>query len=378
MTTIIVFSQVKNGIRKEVIYKARTDLELGYQYINMKYPGNWREIDGKLYKGDLLINDNVTLINDIVYYTGGTATLFHHKKRVTTNVMTKDGKRAIGTFVSAKVAKKVLEKGDIYLGPANVVGHNYQTAYMPLKNSKKEIIGMWYVGVSEEYINNYFSLLVKDILFLFFTLLVAVTLVSIYFASGFFVPIRNIEIINEKVEQKNRELKEAYEKVEHLANTDFLTGLLNRRAMIKSIEAEENRFSRNEKEFVLIMIDIDNFKNVNDKYGHKCGDDVLQVITSLLESIIRKQDSFSRWGGEEFLLMITETGIKDAHVVGEKMRQAVEREAFQYDELNFNVTITLGIAEYNNTSNIDQCIRSADEALYQGKRDGKNKVVLYN
>ncbi len=376
-TTIIVFSQVKNGLREGIIYKAKTDLTLGYQYLDLKYPGDWRQFNNNLYKGNMLINDNIKLINDIAHHTGGTVTIFHHGKRVATNVMTKDGIRATGTEVSPTVAEEVLHKGGIYLGEANVVGHFYQTAYMPIKNSKKQIIGMWYVGVSENYIDENFSLLVKDILFLFFTVLVAVTLVSIYVASRFYVPIRNIEIVNEMIKIKNKELERAYETMEQLANTDSLTGLLNRRAMLERMQEEGSRFSRNKKEFVLVMLDIDDFKKINDNYGHDCGDYVLKAVSCLIGAIIRRQDSFSRWGGEEFLLMITETAIKDAQMVGEKIRHSIEKEKFRYNKLAFNVTLTLGIAEYSSGIDIEKCIRHADEALYRGKREGKNRVTLH-
>jgi methyl-accepting chemotaxis protein len=145
--------QEKNSLMKiiqgEALEKARSDLQTGLAIIDGKYPGAWSAKDGKLYKGDTLLNDNYDIVDEIGKITNGdTATIFLHDTRVTTNVMS-NGKRAVGTKVSDVVAEAVLKRGETYLGQANVVGHTYQAAYMPLKDASGTIIGMWYVGAPD-------------------------------------------------------------------------------------------------------------------------------------------------------------------------------------------------------------------------------------
>ncbi|XEC95112.1 methyl-accepting chemotaxis protein [Paenibacillus tarimensis] len=157
LTSVIWFvvqSQLENGIKAQALEKAKSDLALGFSYLNEKYPGEWTIRDGFLYKGETKINDNFEIVDEIGQLTGGdTVTIFQGDTRVTTNVM-KDGKRAVGTQVSEQVANVVLKQGEIFLGEANVVGQFYQTAYQPLKNAGGEIIGIWYVGASQSMIDS--------------------------------------------------------------------------------------------------------------------------------------------------------------------------------------------------------------------------------
>lgn len=136
-------------IQGEALEKAQSDLQTSYSLIDIKYPGDWKAADGQLYKGETLINNNYEIVDSVGKLTNGdTATIFLGDTRVTTNVLV-DGERAIGTKVSEAVADAVLKKGDVYLGQANVVGHTYQSAYMPLKDAQGTIIGIYYVGAPD-------------------------------------------------------------------------------------------------------------------------------------------------------------------------------------------------------------------------------------
>ncbi|OKL36161.1 hypothetical protein BLL40_12200 [Domibacillus mangrovi] len=136
-------------VQGEALEKAKSDLQTGFSIIDLKYPGEWQIKDGKLYKGDTLMNDNYEIVDIIGDLTNGnTVTIFLDDTRITTNVLV-DGERAVGTKVSDVVKEKVLKQGEVYLGQANVVGHTYQSAYMPIKDSNEKIIGMWYVGAPD-------------------------------------------------------------------------------------------------------------------------------------------------------------------------------------------------------------------------------------
>ncbi|RKD23224.1 hypothetical protein BEP19_11840 [Ammoniphilus oxalaticus] len=140
---------LEKTIQGEALEKARSDLQTGLAIIDLTYPGDWRAEGEKLYKGETLINNNFEIVDLIGELTeGDTVTIFLHNKRVTTNVLV-DGQRAVGTTVSDLVAERVLGQGELFLGQANVVGHTYQSAYMPLKDRAGEIIGIWYVGAPD-------------------------------------------------------------------------------------------------------------------------------------------------------------------------------------------------------------------------------------
>lgn len=179
----------------------------------------------------------------------------------------------------------------------------------------------------------------------------------------------------QEMEIKNKELQELMVKLENSAMTDFLTGLPNRRHMVQRIKAESSAMKRNAGKATLIMADIDNFKKINDTYGHDCGDFVLQSVADLLTSVIREEDVAARWGGEEFLLLLPGMNPELGRLVAERMRAEVAKKPFYCRENIFPVTLTFGVAGLDQTIGIDESIKKADEALYQGKKMSKNCVV---
>ncbi|PLX70601.1 MAG: diguanylate cyclase response regulator [Denitrovibrio sp.] len=177
------------------------------------------------------------------------------------------------------------------------------------------------------------------------------------------------------LEQKNKELKEAYDKIEYLALTDMLTGIPNRRNITNMMNKEASRCRRNGGTFSMIMCDIDFFKKVNDTYGHDTGDFVLKRVADIIQKNLRQQDIIARWGGEEFLIVLPETMIEDGVRVSEKLRESIEKDTMEYEEHKFSITMTFGVAVYEQDLGIEKSIKKADDALYQGKQSGRNKVV---
>lgn len=182
---------------------------------------------------------------------------------------------------------------------------------------------------------------------------------------------------NQEIQNQNLKLEAAYEELQKIARTDSLTKLSNRRDLYDHMETERSRFHRNGKPFVLMICDIDNFKHFNDTYGHDCGDYILVTLSTLFTDVLRKQDTVGRWGGEEFLFMLPETGLNGGLVAAEKIRSSVADYPFEYNGQILKVTITAGVALYNNQDqDLDFIIKQADEGLYQGKKAGKNRVVV--
>jgi len=178
------------------------------------------------------------------------------------------------------------------------------------------------------------------------------------------------------VEAAERHLREANSRLDELANKDPLTDLHNRRTIVERIDDQENRSHDDGKQFSIIMADIDHFKLFNDRYGHQFGDLVLVQISKLLKNATRSKDVVARWGGEEFLVLLPETGGIEAKEVAERMRIAISSSPFYIDDIDVQITMTFGVAECTTNLGINECIDLADKALYQGKKNGRDQVIL--
>ncbi len=179
-----------------------------------------------------------------------------------------------------------------------------------------------------------------------------------------------------QIERKNEELKVAYTQLEGLANTDTLTSLANRRSILIKLKGEEKRYKRYGAKFCLILCDIDHFKNFNDNYGHDCGDFVLFSVANFFKNKVRNLDTVSRWGGEEFLILLPDTDLNGAKVLGEKLRTGIAESVFFYKGNRHSISLTFGISIFEKPMDIDKCIVAADIALYKGKEKGRNQVVI--
>ncbi|WP_158969662.1 GGDEF domain-containing protein [Paraglaciecola sp. L3A3] len=163
---------------------------------------------------------------------------------------------------------------------------------------------------------------------------------------------------------------------EQQAMHDSLSGLQNRRGMIANIEKEYARSKREQSDMAVIMCDIDHFKIVNDKYGHDKGDEVIKTVAELFSSELRKQDSLARWGGEEYLFLLPVTTGKQALLLAEKLRKKIESTLFESQKGTFQITVSMGIHQFQVTDDIDHAITAADTKLYKAKKAGRNRCVL--
>jgi len=159
-----------------------------------------------------------------------------------------------------------------------------------------------------------------------------------------------------------------------LSITDPLTKTYNRQFMFAKLPDEINRAIRYNTPLSIIIFDVDFFKKFNDTYGHNAGDFVLKQLAHLVKARIRSMDLLIRYGGEEFLIIAPETGIEDANILAERIRQEVEGAEFVFEEKPLKVTISLGVAEYSNPLKIEEFIKIADSALYKAKQNGRNRT----
>jgi diguanylate cyclase (GGDEF)-like protein len=166
-----------------------------------------------------------------------------------------------------------------------------------------------------------------------------------------------------------------YKKVQELAITDSLTQALSRRYFIERFDEEIERSKKFNLNFSLLIVDIDRFKEYNDRYGHLVGDVILREVSATIKAGIREIDLIGRYGGDEFLLLLTETDKNGARFVAERIRESIEARQFQaYDE-SLKGTISVGISCFPEDSHYWQgLIEKADKALYQAKQAGRNRV----
>ncbi|MDD3853806.1 MAG: diguanylate cyclase [Syntrophomonadaceae bacterium] len=169
------------------------------------------------------------------------------------------------------------------------------------------------------------------------------------------------------------------ERILRMARTDYLTGLLNRRAFMERLEGERNRSIRDGKNLSIVMADIDFFKRVNDLYGHQNGDLVLQEFAKCLREACRQYDFVGRYGGEEFIIGLPGTGLEESKLLAERIRKIIEAHQIKTPDHNtfIQVTSSFGAASIASQSqaSYDDLIKSADRALYQAKKDGRNRVA---
>lgn len=166
--------------------------------------------------------------------------------------------------------------------------------------------------------------------------------------------------------------------LELLAMTDKLTGLYNRRHMETVLEAEFERYKETGDGFVLISLDIDHFKRVNDFYGHVCGDFLLKAVSEELSKTVRTTDVVARWGGEEFLLLLPQTESVYAAEVAERIRLIIEKRSYDWGNEKVGVTVTLGVCEVSADDTLGALIKKTDLALYQGKKQSRNCVMIFD
>ena len=167
------------------------------------------------------------------------------------------------------------------------------------------------------------------------------------------------------------------ERLQGLSLRDGLTGLLNRRAFEELLVIEAAR--RTAAPLSLVMIDIDDFKSVNDQFGHPAGDQVIVAVGGAIAKALRLTDLAARYGGEEFVVLLPDTTLEDAFPVAERLRSLIASLSFNFPARQLKVTASLGIAERcgEDTFQVSDLLQLADDALYQAKRDGKNRTVIH-
>ncbi|MBC3797488.1 diguanylate cyclase [Acetobacterium tundrae] len=190
-------------------------------------------------------------------------------------------------------------------------------------------------------------------------------------------PLKELEertyVLRNMVEKRTKSLKEAYDELITIINQDHLTLLRSRHYFEESLLKEQNRFERFKRDYVLMLLDLDDFKIVNDQYGHQTGDEVLRKVALTISSQVRTTDIVARWGGDEFVILMPETNLNTAERIGKDIRMAIEAETY---DIELKITLSIGITSAQTHHPEKECsmFESADKAMYRAKKIGRNQI----
>ena len=175
----------------------------------------------------------------------------------------------------------------------------------------------------------------------------------------------------------NSQKQEALDNAVFHANHDFLTNLLNRRAMHSSLEIEIRNVIAHDLDCCLALIDIDKFKTINDEHGHDIGDKAIQYTATTIRNFVRKSDIVARAGGEEFCIIFPNTGVNECYGLLEKLRAKLEKFPLYTGDLSVSITVSIGVTGLSKEKTMGQVLKEADIALYRAKKNGRNRVDVY-
>jgi len=183
---------------------------------------------------------------------------------------------------------------------------------------------------------------------------------------------------NTALEQKNKLIVAQSKRMEIMSRTDPLTQLANRRGFFDHVKTQLNQSSSAiaNKPYSILLCDIDHFKHVNDRYGHDGGDRVLTQIAPILQQPLRDTDIVARWGGEEFIILLTDTSLDAAIKLAESLCRHIAEQHICYNDHDLRITMSFGVSSLAVAKQIDRCINHADQALYRAKQAGRNRVLF--
>lgn len=179
-----------------------------------------------------------------------------------------------------------------------------------------------------------------------------------------------------EIHRLNLELDNANNRLLYLAETDPLTGILNRRKFIQQAEVEFGRAIRTQIPLSLLSLDLDHFKQINDKWGHAAGDEVLIHFTKTISSLLRNYDLFSRMGGEEFLILLPGTEIKGAEKTAHRILEVIREQKIEFNGIEIFYTVSIGVVLLQEGDNLETFFSRGDSALYKAKENGRNRVYI--
>ncbi len=341
-------------------------------------------------------DDNPDLFDGITESTGIYITIFEGDERKITTVTNAVGERAVGTKAASEVVDTVIGKNEEFFSDnVDVNGTPFFGYYMPLTDSGGAVTGMVFAGKSRESVMvNLFNSVAGSLVLSWATALAAgllSVLVSRGMVNSLLAAANFLKMISQgdtdcvadsrfvdrrdEIGDMGRSAVRLQQALKNLISNDPLTGLYNRRACGIKMKDMRIKAETENAPFVAAIGDIDFFKQLNDNYGHACGDKVLKDIAGILSDGVRDVGFVSRWGGEEFLLVFG-VPYNEAAAAVRRIMDNIHNYRCRYEGMEISVTMTFGISDYCGGT-VDALVKTADDKLYYGKNHGRDRVVEY-
>lgn len=368
--------------------------------LNTAYPGDYELVGDsvyQLYKGETDITYSYELLDDFNAQTGMEITLFYQDTRILTTIRSANHERFIGTRAPERAIEEVLKGGSPHFYDGALInGAMYFSYYMPVTNSDGSVVGMIFVGKPSQQVNEsiqgsiYPLLLISLICMTIMAMLLYIytkRIVNILLHIRSFlanVATGNLTAgLDPSVSSRNDELGDIgrsaiamQSSLRTMIEQDALTELFNRRSGDRKLKQIINKYESQQSPFALAIGDIDFFKNINDTYGHDCGDLVLKNIAAILHRHMCNCGFAARWGGEEFLLVFDRMNLEEALKRLTALLDDIRAMESIYEGHRIKITMTFGLTN-GDSSDIKALLHAADDRLYLGKTLGRNQIVCY-
>lgn len=397
---VIIFSSTSfsHSMQEQVYAELKNVASLVDTLLDTAYPGDYSLVGEKalsLYKGNVNITGDYTLIDGIREHTAMDVTLFYQDTRILTTIKNWEGERIIGTRAPEQVLTDVLLEGrSCFYDNVIIRDTTYFAYYAPLRNNDGQIIGILFVGKPAAEVNGQVNRALSPIVIVGVVTLVLACLFSVYYAGTFLkalyglksffsqVATGNLSVgLDSSVLKRGDELTELgrsalsmQHSLRNLIERDTLTELYNRRSGGHHLTNSVEKAKSKNTPFTLVIGDIDLFKNVNDTYGHLCGDEVLKTVARLLRKHLKDKGYAIRWGGEEFLLVYENSRLDEAYESLCALQEEINNTRIPFEDMEINVTMTFGMA-CDPAKDLKELLREADDRLYYGKNNGRNQIV---
>lgn len=366
---------------------------------DLLYPGDYHLQGEKiidLLKGEEVLTGKYEIIDQIKEQTGMDITIFYSDTRILTTIRDTNGNRIIGTRAEARVLEQVLQNGQPgFYTNASINGVKYFAYYTPLVSSSGTVTGMAYAGKPcTDVEKSVRSVLIPLILITVFCTCLVAFLINVY-GSRLVQDLSKVQKFMSKVAKGNLstqidlsilgrhdELSDMVHSAIHMRNSlqklvdeDTLTGLNNRRFGDQKLKQIHSQSIQAKAPYTIVLCDIDFFKKVNDTYGHDMGDEVLKQVARVLSQAMSNRGFAIRWGGEEFLLIFPNTNLGAAKTQLDSIAENIRAIRVPYEETEISITMTFGMSQHHPGRDIRELLQEADDRLYQGKTEGRNRII---
>lgn len=401
VTMLIGSITIQASINREVRHELQRLAQSALSSMDMMYPGDYGKYGSSdallITKGDTILNENHAYLDALKNATDVDYTLFYGNIRVNTTLYDKKGVRMTGTYANERVIADVLDTGNsAFYTNVDVFKENYFAYYEPIITSKGECVGMLATAMPSHTVRHLtiqaiIPLLALTIVFAFLAGLWAtgyskqfiqiirkLTLAFDKSAKGQLMNTVPTDLLARKDEigDMSHSLVDMQNKLRALVEQDMLTGLNNRRFGQQKLNDLVQQTKGTNKHFSIALGDIDFFKKFNDTYGHDCGDVVLREVAGQIKTITKDNGYAIRWGGEEFLVVLTTGSFEEHKEIMESVVQHFISTTMQYDGQEFSVTMTFGLIDATNYDSVDDMLIAVDKLLYHGKENGRKQLVI--